>query len=52
MTKEQCLEILKNCQKIKDPVEAHMTADGALLTYINDGEIVMAFNLIDKNYNE
>ena len=30
MTKEQCLEILKNCQKVADLVEAHMTADGAL----------------------
>ena len=45
--------MLKECsdkgRKHKE-VEAHMEADGLLLTYINDPEITMAFNSIDKWY--
>ena len=52
MTKEELLEKLKSIdiEHNGDTETAHIKADEALLEYINDKEIIEAYNQIDKWY--
>ena len=50
MSKEELLQVLKDCAASYDQEGAHIEADEALIRYINDPEITEAFNAIDKWY--
>jgi hypothetical protein len=49
MTKEELVEVLRNCYK-DDPEEAHIAADRALLEFINDPQVTKLFKKIEKWY--
>jgi hypothetical protein len=49
MTKEELLKALSECDEGDEEVN-HVKADDLLLEYINDPEITLAFESIDKWY--
>lgn len=51
MTKEELLEILSDCAKDMDIESAHISADGALLDFINDPDISDAFKQVPRYYS-
>jgi hypothetical protein len=51
MTKEELLQELKKLAEDTYDIERnHLTADQALLLYINDEDIIAAYDLINKWY--
>lgn len=50
MTKQELLDILKECQENRSTEEAHGDADDALIEFINDSEIAEAYSKVHKWY--
>ena len=50
MTKDELIIILNRCALDGDTEVAHGRADDALIDYINDPEIALAFDSIEKWY--
>lgn len=50
MTKAELLAILKECAESRDLEGAHGRADDALLAFIGDDEITIAFTAWEKWY--
>ena len=50
MTKVELIEILKRCLASDDAVHAHIEADASLLAYIDDDEIMAAYDAITRWY--
>ena len=51
MSREELLKELKSLDSRADPESNHLSADEALLEYINDPEITKAFESIRKLYS-
>jgi hypothetical protein len=51
MTKEELIEKLKKLENSDDPEIAHINADDLLMEYIDDAEILSAFEQIPKWYS-
>jgi hypothetical protein len=50
MSKPELLKILRQLAKSTDTETAHVAADDAVLTYLNDREIATAYRRITKWY--
>ncbi len=50
MTKAELLAILFKCAESADPEIAHGDADDALIAFINDPDIAVAYDDVDKWY--
>lgn len=51
MTKDQLLQELSRLKDLKDNEAAHLHADFALIDYIGDLEIKIAYGMIKKRYS-
>jgi len=50
LTKAELLEKLKKCALLSDTEKGHQEADQLLVAYINDRDITIAYNKIEKWY--
>lgn len=50
MTREQLIEVLKECQVIdkRDPEDSHSKADNALIAFINDPEVTQLYDSLTR----
>lgn len=50
MTRDALLNLLREAARSDDPEDAHISADAALLVYLNDPEIQAAYENITRWY--